>query len=349
MKRKIRCVDLPSLCLGAAVLGSGGGGDTAILSSFVTEILNHAGSVDLISVADLMPDDLVIPVAYVGSPAASLALGPTKALFVKPIEAIQAANPGRRLIIMPAEIGGCNALTPLIAASCLGLPVLDADLIGRAFPYVSMCKPAVNFPVKQQSFYMANRDGELMQASVENALAVESKARAFTVESRGSASIATYLFNGCDYAAMVIEGSITRAFGIGDALLSQNEASVAGGVIKASGVVTALQRVNEGGFLIGSFSLKTKDAFIRVAFQNEYLCASMGGEPIVQTPDIITLFDAHTHAPIASESLCVNQALDLVVFPAPPFWRGPAALCKVSLNQFGHLFDIVNDRTYNRT
>lgn len=45
----------------------------------------------------------------------------------------QAAAP-RLAAIMAGEVGGANGLEPLVAASRLGLPVVDGDLMGRAFP-----------------------------------------------------------------------------------------------------------------------------------------------------------------------------------------------------------------------
>lgn len=40
--------------------------------------------------------------------------------------------------LMSAEIGGVNAMTPLMQAERLKLPVVDGDLIGRAFPEIHM-------------------------------------------------------------------------------------------------------------------------------------------------------------------------------------------------------------------
>ena len=35
---------------------------------------------------------------------------------------------------MAGEVGGGNGLEPLVVASRLGLPAVDGDLMGRAFP-----------------------------------------------------------------------------------------------------------------------------------------------------------------------------------------------------------------------
>jgi DUF917 family protein len=43
--------------------------------------------------------------------------------------------------IMCFEIGGQNAIEPLAVASDLGLPVVDADQMGRAFPELQMLVP----------------------------------------------------------------------------------------------------------------------------------------------------------------------------------------------------------------
>lgn len=50
------------------------------------------------------------------------------------VEALQ-AHLGRPLAaLLCGEVGGGNCLDPLVTGARLGLPVLDADLMGRAFP-----------------------------------------------------------------------------------------------------------------------------------------------------------------------------------------------------------------------
>lgn len=46
--------------------------------------------------------------------------------------------------IMCAEIGGLNSLIPLCVGAILDIPVLDLDLMGRAFPAVHMIIPSIN-------------------------------------------------------------------------------------------------------------------------------------------------------------------------------------------------------------
>src|SRR5260370_1706676 len=45
--------------------------------------------------------------------------------------------------VMSLEIGGGNAIQPFMAAAVLGLPVVDADCMGRAFPEAQMTSFAI--------------------------------------------------------------------------------------------------------------------------------------------------------------------------------------------------------------
>src|SRR5258708_35561154 len=46
-------------------------------------------------------------------------------------------------VVMPLEIGGGNGIQPLMAAAHLGLPVVDADTMGRAYPEAQMASVPV--------------------------------------------------------------------------------------------------------------------------------------------------------------------------------------------------------------
>ena len=47
------------------------------------------------------------------------------------------------MAVVSAEIGGANSIEPLVAGAELGLPIVDADGLGRAFPELQMFLPFV--------------------------------------------------------------------------------------------------------------------------------------------------------------------------------------------------------------
>ena len=47
---------------------------------------------------------------------------------------------GERVVaVMAGEIGGMNSMEPLIVAAQVGLPAVDCDGMGRAFPELQVC------------------------------------------------------------------------------------------------------------------------------------------------------------------------------------------------------------------
>ena len=96
------------------------------------------GPVNVISVEELKGDDLVVPLSMMGAPLINM----ERILSGKELDALL-TTVERRLgrkptVLMAAEIGGANAITPLLIAAKWGIPVLDADMIGRAFPELQM-------------------------------------------------------------------------------------------------------------------------------------------------------------------------------------------------------------------
>ena len=65
--RKIGISDIEDIALGAALLGAGGGGDPYIGKLLAIGAVKECGEVSLIDVDELSDDDVVVPVASVGS------------------------------------------------------------------------------------------------------------------------------------------------------------------------------------------------------------------------------------------------------------------------------------------
>ena len=124
---------------GCAVLGAGGGGDTYYALLQALQAAEDFGPAALVDVVDELPGD---------RPDHALRWGRRPA--GRPGEDRQAGDEGERLrdlmqrhtgrtvaALMAGEIGGGNGLVPVAWAARIGLPVVDADGMGRAFPLVS--------------------------------------------------------------------------------------------------------------------------------------------------------------------------------------------------------------------
>src|SRR5260370_26822034 len=136
MQRLLDPDSLRALARGCAVLGAGGGGDTYLALLQALQATEDHGPVPLVDLDELPDDSLIMPCGGIGAPTVS-------------IEKIENGNEGARLrehleymtdrrvaALMSAEIGGSNRLLPISWAARLGLPIVDADAMGRGFPEV---------------------------------------------------------------------------------------------------------------------------------------------------------------------------------------------------------------------
>ncbi len=97
--------------------------------------------------------------------------------------------------ICPCEIGGSNAFIPLILAAQTGLPVVDADMIGRAFPELQMS--ACNLHgIACAPCFLADAVGNSAILFTENAKKLEEYCRKLTDSMGASAAVALYILSG---------------------------------------------------------------------------------------------------------------------------------------------------------
>ncbi|QPG75302.1 hypothetical protein FOA43_002653 [Brettanomyces nanus] len=131
--------DLEYICIGCYIVGSGGGGNPY---SFFLEARNLLRGGDTITVVDVKDaskyvhgDGCIASICYAGSPTVSheqLSGDALKVCYDYMAKYLQ-KNPE---LLFPIEIGGGNGLSPfeISSSSRLNIPVVDCDLMGRAYP-----------------------------------------------------------------------------------------------------------------------------------------------------------------------------------------------------------------------
>jgi hypothetical protein len=126
--------DVDDLATGCSWLGSGGGGDTHALALTLKHLILERGPVPVIDPRELAPDALVFNVGFVGAPVTMHEKLFTQTEILGAVRTMQARLEGRASALMATEIGGGNGIAPFIAGALAGLPIVDADGMGRAFP-----------------------------------------------------------------------------------------------------------------------------------------------------------------------------------------------------------------------
>src|SRR5262249_59726905 len=130
--------DVSALALGSAVLGCGGGGNSYYGQLVARRLLSDTAAVRVIEVDDMEPDSFAVSPAAVGATLVALEKPPSLIALRAGLAAVTPALKGRLTAFFAGEIGGLQCIFPLLAAAQAGLPLLDGDGIGRAFPELDM-------------------------------------------------------------------------------------------------------------------------------------------------------------------------------------------------------------------
>lgn len=339
------------IALGAAVLGTGGGGDPYIGKLMAIEAIRKYGPVKLISLDELEDDQLVVTVSGMGAPTVAIEKIPSEHEMTAPLEMLERVL-GRKVdVVMPIEVGGINSLFPIIAAAKKGLPMLDADAMGRAFPEAQM----VTFYLDgfdPSPVTMADEKGNTVVLYPQDGVWTERLARALTIEMGGSSSVCEYSLFGKDVKTSVIPDTLSLVERIGEYLLDNQVKEQIGinkmlkelnGYILFEGKISDIERRLSGGFTRGSAKLEgsrnDQGKTFSIYFQNEHLVAKEGEHLLCSTPDLIAVLDAETGFPITTERMKYGTRVVVVAFPCHDKWRTPKGIETAGPRYFGYDFD----------
>ena len=128
---------LESIAIGAGILGTGGGGNPYVGMLRAREALRRYSPVDVLTPEELDEDARVVCVGGIGAPT----VGIEKIRDIQAYHALRALEDyvgEKATALISNEMGGSNSLEPIIPASIAGLPIVDGDAMGRAFPELQM-------------------------------------------------------------------------------------------------------------------------------------------------------------------------------------------------------------------
>lgn len=335
--------DLEALALGCAVLGTGGGGDTGVEELAARLALEATGPVPLVRLTDLPDDGLVLVLSSIGAPTvASEMIGSgLEAAAIR--ELVEEATGRKAAAVMAAEIGGANGIAAVTWAAQLGLPLIDADGMGRAFPELQMISMNVAGLACSRVFLvdaLGNR-ATLRPTSSDWA---ERWGRALCVASGSSAVLCDYVISPADHQA-VIHGTVSQARRIGRTIRAAAEplpalARTVGAHVLISGMIEDIARDTHEGFVRGTVTIGGRGSDhgreVLIAVQNENLLATENGQVLAGVPDLITVCDTATAIPVSTEALTYGQRVSVLAWPCDPLWRTAAGLAVAGPAAFGY-------------
>lgn len=344
--RTIDVDDLNDLAVGAAVLGTGGGGDPYIGRLMAAEAIRCYGPVTLIDPDEVDPDALVLPVGMMGAPTVMVEKLPGGFELGATTEALETFLGERAGAVMATEAGGINSTLAICVAVARGIPLVDADLVGRAFPELQMCTPTL-YGTQACPMSLADDKGNVSILEAVSNRWAERLARVMTVEMGCWSLIALYPMRGRQVAVECVQHTPSTLIAIGAAsrrARAENRdpidaiCAVTNGVRIWQGKVVDVARKTMGGFARGEVSIAELDSacILKVGFQNEFLVATTGNDVLATTPDLISILDLETGEPITTEGLRYGHRVAVIGIPGDERWRSPAGLDVVGPAYFGY-------------
>jgi hypothetical protein len=337
MIEKVGADEVDPLLRGASLLGAGGGGNPHLSALWLGKELAAGAEVRVIGM-DALDQGWVLALCAFGS-GASVA-----------IEKLPAGDELRRCVataehqlgcpvdaIGVLEIGGSNALFPFIAAAQTGKPVVDGDLMGRAFSRLDQVVMAAEDLVG--AWVAAEAHGAAVVVDQVDAHTAERVMRGALTGLGGWAVLAYPPIAASSYRQVALPGTVTEAIRLG----RQHQAGVAagddggaladrlGGDCLGQGTVLEVHRYAGKAFASGSVAVRSVDGrrVLRVEMQNEYSMVLRDGDVVATAPDVICVLDAHSLQPIQTGQVRRGHEIVILTLPVPDRLWQPDVLPRV--------------------
>ena len=334
--------ELESLCIGSEITGSGGGGSTYPVKMVLKYYIKKGKYPKVMNLKDVPDSSLILAVAYVGSPLIMDERLPQGNNLLSSIKTLENSIGQKTSAIIPLEAGGVNSLIPLIAGINLGIPVINADGMGRALPEISMTTFSFN-GVSVAPLTVSDDYGNVVIAEELNENLSDELARGIGLIFGGGAWLTAYPMTGEEVKKFAIEGTLSRNIGIGNIfslpVTAEDKIKKLKARFKAKligeGYVKEIFRYREGKFAKGDLFIEFEDGrFIKISFQNEYLIIRENEKVIASVPEIISLLDTHTLQPIDTENVSTEDEITVITIPPPSELMTVKALRKIGPQAF---------------
>jgi uncharacterized protein len=347
--KELAAADIEALAVGAWILGTGGGGSPYHGLLNMRRLYAEDYRVSLIDPDELGDDDEIAVVSMMGAPLVILERLVDSRLIARAVEVMQEHRARPFRAVMGIEVVGGNAIQPLMAAAHLGIPVVDADAMGRAYPEAQMTSFAVGDLSPAPLSSIDPRGNEVVVTRVASWKWMERVSRKICTEFGSIAATCKAPRRGSEVKEWAVLRTTSKAIRLGHAVLEANRRhddpiaailAVEPGKRLFTGKVVEVERRTTEGFLRGRTAIDGLDEHrgerIELAFQNEWVVLWQDGQPIVTTPELICVLDSDTGEAIGTETIRYGQRVTVIALPSPPIFLTPRGLEHVGPRAFGY-------------
>jgi DUF917 family protein len=346
--------DVRDMARGAAMLGVGGGGDPYVGQLMLQQEVLKGNYPRVIKASELADDARVVSVCGIGSPPVLVEHLLSSRLLSKLMDRMEDYLGYKIDALISAEIGGLNSVMTLGVAAQRGVPLVDADGMGRAFPKLEMVTFSV-YGCAASPVIIMDELGNTSIVHARNDATAEHMCRAISSSLGAMVYSSLYPMTGKQVKDFAVHDTISLCYSIGRCIRESREELDS----PFDGLIALLHRPEEGkqckilfdgkivdlkheirdAWHFGTITMEahgdSKDVMV-VEMQNEYLAARLNGKTVAIVPDLICILDTESAEPITGESLKYGQRVKVLGLSASPIMRRPECLAVFGPGAFGY-------------
>ncbi|MBN2827077.1 MAG: DUF917 domain-containing protein [Tissierellales bacterium] len=350
--------DLHDILLGAAILGTGGGGSLEHGIKIIDKALED-GCVFTLASAEEIPED-----ALVGTPYGCGSVGILSTDMQKIYNALDKIDTTPEVAavktiekylnkslygLIATELGGANTAVALEAGARLGKPIIDADPAGRSVPCLQHSTYYLeNIPIYPMA--IANEFGDTMLiVKAANDERAEALTRAAAVASFNHVGVVDHIGEWKKIKNALLLNTITLCLKVGQtAREAQNNnrnyaydvSQMFGGKVIFEGIVTSCEWEDRNGFTYSDLVIKGINAYnqdeLKIWIQNENIISFKNGEYFVTVPDSINIVVNQTNMPLLNPNAKIGMEVTVFALKAFDKWRTKKGIEILGPGFFGH-------------
>ncbi|QQE80475.1 DUF917 domain-containing protein [Alicyclobacillus sp. SO9] len=348
--RELTEENLRNIAMGAAVLGTGGGGNAHMGLLTALQVMKQGYKFELTEPEELEEDLVAVAMFGIGAPTVGVEKIRNGSESIRAMKTLERYLGKKFQAIAPIEVGGVNSMLPLALGAMTGLPVMNLDGMGRAFPEVQMVTYSV-YGIEASPMAVADERGNVNLIDAYSDVWTERIARATCVVEGGHADALGYVSTVGEFIRTSVPSTYTLAERIGNVIRYSRDVwnevlDTVDGHILFEGKCSDIERKMVAGFARGSASIEGmgpyKGSEMTISFQNENLVALLDGKPVATVPDLITVMDYENAKPLTTEVLRYGVRVKVLAIPCHEKWRTPEALRVAGPKAFGYDFEYIS-------
>jgi DUF917 family protein len=360
LKTRIDCEDFVQGC---TIMGIGGGGNPEVGLKVLLEALDEGLVLEWIDVDDITDKSWTASVYGMGStaPMSDETKTEIEKLKLKPIMAGREMEAALKELadfagvtlsaMVPVELGGSNTPAPLVAATRMNLPVVDADYAGRAVPEEMQGTP---YLYHKNSYPCASVDrwgNVCIVKETQGPHLFERVGKMLSVAAYGSCFIASTLLTGKETKEIVIRDTLTYSFELGKSVRTAREkghdpveaiVNFTGGWLLFTGEVERKDWKDIGGTMRGMTYIKGTGDWaehnFRYWFKNENHIGWRDDDPVITSPDLPIVVDIATGEGKINTYIDIGDRVAVIGSKGPEVFRSEQGLSGAGPRYYG--FDI---------